>query len=55
MSFGVLFGRVLPEINEYENSTTATPTTYLGLIRSNGSEPMVAIEAFPEVSLTSLD
>ena len=51
MSFGVLFGRVLPEINKYKNSSIGnTPTTYIGLIRSNGNEPMVAIEAFPKVS-----
>ena len=43
-SFGVLFGEVLPGSESRRNST---PTTYIGLIRSNGNRPMVAAEAFP--------
>ena len=41
-SFGVLFGEVLPLKND-----SSIPTTYIGLIRSDGDNPMIAVEAFP--------
>ena len=49
-SYGVLFGEVLQIRND-----SSVPTTYIGLIRSDGSNPMVAAEAFPnpaEISVT---
>ena len=47
-SFGVLFGEVLP--GEMERGKETTPTTYIGLIRSDGRRPMVAAEGFPKSS-----
>ena len=42
-SFGVLFGEVLRNKND-----SSVPTTYIGLIRSDGTNPMVAAEVFPD-------
>ncbi|XP_072163474.1 uncharacterized protein [Diadema setosum] len=50
-SLGVLFGRVLPrgdDGNSPGESSSDAPDTYLGLIRSNGSDAsMVVVEAYP--------
>ncbi|XP_054766754.2 uncharacterized protein LOC129273769 isoform X1 [Lytechinus pictus] len=47
-SFGVLFGRVLPRINQSTSAGDSAPLTYIGLLRSNGESPMVVVEAYPD-------